>query len=197
MKFRRLRSGYTRRLVALSMMVLAVIATGLMNCTSGDSVLPDEGEMTLSLSSPMFQDGENIPIRYTCEGDDVSPPLAWDEPAAGTQSLVLIVDDPDAPGGVFTHWLLFNLPADSQQLPEAVPAQNELPNGALQGTNDFAKIGYGGPCPASGATHHYRFTIYALDRPLDLKAGVSRKQVIDAIKGHILARGQLTAIYQR
>jgi Raf kinase inhibitor-like YbhB/YbcL family protein len=197
MTFRWLWSAYSSKRVVLWMTVFAIIAAGSMSCTPGDSALPEEGQMTLSLSSSVFQDGGNIPTKYTCDGEDVSPPLAWDDPTAGTQCLVLVVDDPDAAGGVFTHWLLFNLPADSHELPEAVPAQNELPNGALQGKNDFAKIGYGGPCPPSGATHHYRFTIYALDQPLDLKAGVSRKQVIDAIKGHILAWGQLIGMYQR
>jgi len=107
------------------------------------------------------------------------------------------VDDPDAPRGVFTHWLLFNLPADSRELPEAVPTHNELASGALQGKNDFGKIGYGGPCPPAGPAHHYRFTFYALDQLLDLTAGASRKQVTDAVKGHILAWGQLTGMYQR
>jgi Raf kinase inhibitor-like YbhB/YbcL family protein len=197
MEFRWLWSGYTGRRVTLWMTVFAIIAAGLMNCSPGDSALPDEGEMTLSLSSLAFQDGGSIPTRYTCDGQDVSPPLAWGEPTAGARCLVLIMDDPDAPGGVFTHWLLFNLPADSRELPEAVPAQNELPNGALQGKNDIGKIGYGGPCPPSGVTHHYRFTIYALDQPLDLEAGVSRQQVIDAMRGHSLAWGQLTGTYQR
>jgi Raf kinase inhibitor-like YbhB/YbcL family protein len=197
MEFRWLWSGYTGRRVTLWMTVFAIIAAGLMNCSPGDSALPDEGEMTLSLSSLAFQDGGSIPTRYTCDKQDVSPPLAWGEPTAGARCLVLIMDDPDAPGGVFTHWLLFNLPADSRELPEAVPAQNELPNGALQGKNDIGKIGYGGPCPPSGVTHHYRFTIYALDQPLDLEAGVSRQQVIDAMRGHSLAWGQLTGTYQR
>jgi Raf kinase inhibitor-like YbhB/YbcL family protein len=173
------------------MTLLTIIAVGAVSCTPSEPELPDEGEMTLSLSSPVFQEGEDIPIMYTCDGEDISPPLMWGEPPSETQSFVLIMDDPDAPGGVFTHWLLFNLPADSRELPEAVPPDNELANGALQGQNDFGTNGYGGPCPPSGSAHHYRFTIYALDQPLDLMAGASRKQVIDAITGHILARGQL------
>ena len=197
MKVKWLCGGYAGKRVALWMMLLAITAAGLINCSPTDSALPDEGEMTLSLSSSVFQDGDSIPTRYTCDGQDVSPPLAWGEPPAGTQSFALILDDPDAPGGVFTHWLVFNLPADSRELAEAVPAQNELPTGALQGKNDFGTIGYRGPCPPSGSTHHYRFTIYALDQPLDLKAGISRAQVIDAITGHILAWGQLVGMYQR
>jgi len=121
----------------------------------------------------------------------------WSEPPQGTQSLALIVDDPDAPGGVFTHWVVFNILPDSRQLPEAIPTQAQLSSGALQGKNDFGRIGYGGPCPPPGRPHRYRFTLYALDRVLDLKAGVSKKQVVGAMQGHILTQGQLTGTYQR
>ncbi len=153
--------------------------------------------MELTVSSSAFQEGDVIPTEYTCEGQDVSPPLAWDEPPAGTQSLVLIVDDPDAPVGVFTHWVLFNIPSNSRDLPEALPTQAQLPSGAQQGKNDFGRLGYGGPCPPPGRPHRYRFTVYALDQPLELTAGASKKQVLDAIQGHILAQGQLTGTYQR
>ena len=153
--------------------------------------------MTLSISSPAFQDGERIPAKYTCQGQDISPPLKWSQVPNETQSLALIVDDPDAPSGVFTHWVIFNLPPDSRELPEAVPAASQLPSSALQGKNDFGKIGYGGPCPPPGYPHRYRFTLYALDRQLDLKAGSSKKQVLNAMEGHILAQGQLTGTYQR
>jgi len=153
--------------------------------------------MVLSLSSTAFKGGEIIPVKYTCEGQDVSPPLMWSELPQGTQSLALIVDDPDAPVGVFTHWVLFNIPPDSGKLPEAVPTQAQLPSGALQGKNDFGRVGYGGPCPPPGRPHRYCFTLYALDRVLDLKAGVSKKQVLDAMQGHILAQGQLIGTYQR
>lgn len=160
-------------------------------------MLPEEGEMTLSLLSPAFQEGEKIPVKYTCEGQDVSPVLTWGEPPLETQTFALIVDDPDAPVGVFTHWILFNVPSDSRQLAEAVPNQDKLPSGALQGKNDFGKIGYGGPCPPPGRPHRYQFTLYALEKPLDLKAGASKKQVLDAMQGHILTQGQLTGTYQR
>jgi Raf kinase inhibitor-like YbhB/YbcL family protein len=179
------------------MTLLTIISVGIVSCTVNEPELPYKGAMNLSLSSPVFQEGEDIPITYTCDGQDISPPLKWGEPPSETQSFALIMDDPDAPGGVFTHWLLFNLPADSRELPEAVPLHNELANGALQGENGFGNIGYGGPCPPAGSAHHYRFTLYALDQALDLMAGISRKQVIDAITGHILAWGQLTEIYQR
>jgi Raf kinase inhibitor-like YbhB/YbcL family protein len=153
--------------------------------------------MVLAVSSPAFQEGGKIPTKYTCEGQDVSPALTWGEPPAEVRSFALIVDDPDAPGGVFTHWVLFNLPADSRELPEAVPTQAQLPNGSLQGKNDFGRTGYGGPCPPPGRPHRYQFALYALDQPLDLKAGSSKKQVIGAMQGHILAQGQLTGTYQR
>jgi Raf kinase inhibitor-like YbhB/YbcL family protein len=154
--------------------------------------------MALTVLSSAFQEGSEIPARYTCEGQDVSPALTWEEPPAEAQSFALIMDDPDAPGGVFTHWVLFNLPADSRGLSEAVPAQPQLPDGSLQGKNDFGRIGYGGPCPPPGRPHRYQFTLYALDQPLvDLKAGASKKQVIDAMQGHILVQGRLTGTYQR
>ena len=153
--------------------------------------------MALVVSSSAFQEGGEIPTKYTCEGQDVSPALTWSEPPAETRSFTLIVDDPDAPVGVFTHWVLFNLPADSRGLPEAVPTQAQLPDGSLQGKNDFGKIGYGGPCPPPGRPHRYQFTLYALDQTLDLKAGASKKQVLDAMQGHILAQGRLTGTYQR
>ena len=153
--------------------------------------------MALSISSPVFQEGEGIPAKYSCEGQDISPPLAWGEPPAGTNSFALIVDDPDAPGRVFTHWVLFNLPADSRELPEAVPTQPQLSSGALQGKNDFGKTGYGGPCPPPGRPHRYQFTLYVLDQLLDLKPGASKQQVLEAMQGHILDQGQLTGIYQR
>jgi Raf kinase inhibitor-like YbhB/YbcL family protein len=197
MKITRLCGNYTVRRIALWMTLLTIIAVGSASCTASEPELPDEGEMTLSLSSPVFQEGEDIPITYTCDGQDISPPLTWGEPPSETQSFALIMDDPDAPGGVFTHWLLFNLPANSRELSEAIPPHNELVNGALQGKNGSGNIGYGGPCPPSGPAHHYRFTIYALDQAIDLTAGASRIQVIDAITGHILAWGQITGMYQR
>ena len=153
--------------------------------------------MVLSVSSAVFREGEVIPTKYTCQGQDVSPALTWSQPPAGTQSLALIVDDPDAPVGVFTHWVIFNIPADSRGLSEAVPTQAELPNGALQGKNDFGRMGYAGPCPPSGRPHRYQFTVYALDSRLDLTAGVAKKQLLTAMQGHVLAQGELSGSYQR
>jgi Raf kinase inhibitor-like YbhB/YbcL family protein len=158
---------------------------------------PEEMEMTLALSSTAFQEGDSIPDRYTCEGQDVSPPLSWGEPPAGTQSLVLIVDDLDSPGGRFTHWVIFDIPPNSRGLTESVPAQPRLPSGALQGKNDFGNIGYGGPCPPSGKPHRYRFILYAVDCSSGLEEGASKKQVLGAVEDHVVARGQLIGMYQR
>ena len=182
--------------VAILLMVLCLVVVLSVGCEYRERPLK-EGEMALTVSSSAFQEGDKIPAKYTCEGQDVSPPLAWSEPPAGTRSLALIVDDPDAPGGVFTHWLLFNIPPDSRELPEAVPAQAELDSGALQGKTDFGRTGYGGPCPPPGRPHRYQFTLYALDQPLDLEGGASKKQLLSAMEGHILAQGQLTGTYQR
>jgi len=168
----------------------------LAGCKNGEQP-PEEEETILTVSSSAFQEKDRIPSKYSCQGEDVSPPLAWSKPPGGTQSLVLILDDSDAPGGAFTHWVLFNIPSDSRELPEAVPTQAQLPGGALQGKNDFGGIGYRGPCPPPGRAHRYRFTLYALDHSLDLEAGVSEKDLLAAMRGHILAQGQLTGTYQR
>ncbi len=153
--------------------------------------------MELTVSSTVFREGETIPAKYTCQGEDISPSITWGEPPDGTRSLAIIVDDPDAPGGVFTHWIIFNLPADTRQLPAAVPTQPQLDSGARQGKTDFGRVGYGGPCPPPGKPHRYQFTVYALDRTLDLAAGASRSQVLEAMQGNILSRGRLTGIYER
>ena len=176
--------------------LLCVAAWLLPGCESGEETLP-EGEMTLSLSSTAFEEGEAVPTRFTCDGEDISPPLAWGEAPAGARAFVLIVDDPDAPLGVFTHWVLFNIPADRRALPEAVPAEEEVLGGAMQGKNGLGRIGYTGPCPPPGSPHHYRFNLYALDQPLAMAAGASRTQVLDAMQEHVLAQGRLTGTYQR
>jgi len=153
--------------------------------------------MTLSISSPGFQEGERIPAKYTCQGQDISPQLDWSGVPKEAKSLALIMDDPDAPGGIFTHWVIFNIPPDSLKLPEAVPTEPQLPGSARQGSNDGGGIGYSGPCPPPGRPHRYRFTLYALDKQLDLKAGASKKQLIKAMEGHILNQARLTGTYQR
>jgi len=152
--------------------------------------------MEIKVTSRAFQEGGMIPRRYTCDGEDVSPPLAWTGVPEGTKTIALIGDDPDAPMGTWVHWVLFNLPANIKELAEAVPADKELLSGAKQGRNDFRRIGYGGPCPPGG-THRYFFRLYALDSVLDLAAGASKADLLKAIQGHVLAEGQLMGKYKR
>lgn len=152
----------------------------------------------MKITSPVFKEGKPIPPKYTCDGADISPPLAWSEIPAGTQSLALISDDPDAPRGTWVHWVLYNLPAHLFGLPENIPNDKTLAlaNGGAQGKNDFQKIGYGGPCPPKG-THRYYFKLYALDSSLALPSGATQRQVLEAMKGHVLAEAELMGTYAR
>ncbi len=150
----------------------------------------------MQLISPVFSHQDLIPAKYTCDGQDLSPPLRWDDVPAATQSFALICDDPDAPRRTFVHWVLFNLSADRRSLPEGVPPDGTLSEGGIQGKNDFGNLGYGGPCPPSGS-HRYFFKLYALDRFLDLQPGATKDQVTAAMQGHILAEGELMGRYQR
>jgi hypothetical protein len=153
--------------------------------------------MSIEISSPAFQNAAPIPRQYTGDGADQSPPLRWSAPPAGTRSFALICDDPDAPGGIWVHWVLFNLPVQTRELPPGVPTTQTLDNGARQGTSDFGDIGYGGPAPPKGKPHRYFFKLYALDSTLDLPPGASKAQLVEAIKGHVLAEGQCMGTYQR
>ena len=152
--------------------------------------------MDIKIKSPAFVPGGKIPGKYTCDGMDISPPLAWTSGPGGTKTFALICDDPDAPMGTWVHWVLFNLPADIIELRENVPPERELESGAKQGMNDFRKIGYGGPCPPGG-THRYYFKLYALDTEINLEAGATKSELLKAMEGHILAEGQLMGKYER
>ena len=147
--------------------------------------------MTILLNSSAFTDGETIPKKYTCDGQDVSPPLSWSGVPTGTRSLLLIVDDPDAPRGTWVHWVLLDMPPDLQGLPEG--AQGE----GIEGKNDFGRQGYGGPCPPRGSNHRYYFKLYALDSALGLKAGATKGEAEKAMQGHVIAWGQLMGRYGR
>jgi Raf kinase inhibitor-like YbhB/YbcL family protein len=153
-------------------------------------------EMVFELTSAAFAHEESIPGRYTCDGDDVSPALQWSDPPAGTQSLALIVDDPDAPMGAWVHWVVYNLPAETRALPEAVSSNTDLPDGSRHGQNSWRRTDYGGPCPPSGV-HRYVFKLYALDTVLGLEAGASKEQLLQAMEGHILAQTELIGTYTR
>ncbi|HSE83380.1 MAG TPA: YbhB/YbcL family Raf kinase inhibitor-like protein [Thermodesulfobacteriota bacterium] len=152
--------------------------------------------MGIKVTSTAFEDGGMIPKKYTCDGQDISPPLSWDSVPDRTKSIALISSDPDAPRGTWTHWVIYNIPPDARGLPENVPTQKTLQNGAKQGINDFRKIGYGGPCPPGG-THRYYFNVYALDTEIDLDAGASEEELFKAMEGHILAEGELMGKYKR
>jgi Raf kinase inhibitor-like YbhB/YbcL family protein len=145
----------------------------------------------LELTSPAFDDGVNIPRKYTCDGEDVNPPLRIEGVPAGTKSIVLIVDDPDAPLGMWVHWVVWNIPPETKELPE-----NTVPAGAVEGLNDFQKHSYGGPCPLSGK-HKYYFKLYALDIKLNLDPNSLKKDVRNAMEGHVLAQAKLMGTYGR
>ena len=154
--------------------------------------------MAFILTSAAFKDGAPIPGKYTCDGGDVSPPLTWSGAPAGTRSVALIADDPDAPGGTWVHWVLYNLPAEVSELPENIAKVESLDlGGARQGRNDFRRPGYGGPCPPPGPAHRYFFKLYALDTRLELKAGAQKKDVEAAMEGHVLGSAQLMGTYAR
>ena len=151
----------------------------------------------MQVTSIAISPGDEFPIRETCQGADVSPQLAWSGAPANSQSFALILDDPDAPGGTFTHWLVWNIPAATKELPENLPKTPRLPGGARQGRNDFGNIGYGGPCPPPGKAHRYFFRLFALDATLNLKPGAGRRELERTLEGHILARGELMGRFAR
>jgi len=153
--------------------------------------------MSLVLKVTAFANGSEIPRKYTCSGTDLSPALSWSGVSPAAHSLALIVDDPDAPRGTWTHWLIWNIPAHLTHLPEGVPAREVLENGACQGRNDFNRIGYGGPCPPPGHAHRYFFKLYALETALDLKAGASREELDRAIRGLIMSQAEWMGTYRR
>jgi Raf kinase inhibitor-like YbhB/YbcL family protein len=150
----------------------------------------------LRIESAAFENGKPIPPAFTADGKDVSPPLSWSGTPAGTKSLALICEDPDAPRGIWVHWVLYDLPPSLASLPEAIPPRETLSDGARHGRNDFGRWGYGGPAPPSG-THRYFFRLYALDRSLPLPSGASRQEVLRAMEGHVLADGELMGTYSR
>jgi len=151
---------------------------------------------TIELKSMSFAAGEPIPAKHTCDGSNLSPQLSWSNIPDSARELVLICDDPDAPGGTWVHWVVYGLSPDSTGLPENI-AQKGVVSGARQGINDFRKTGYGGPCPPRGPAHRYFFRLYAIDKQLGLEPGATKPEVMKAIEGHILARGELIGLYKR
>jgi len=152
---------------------------------------------TIIISVDGFKNGETIPSRYTCDGRDISPEISWKGLPERAKSVTLIMDDPDAPGGTFLHWTLYNVPHTADKLPEGMSKSQMLADGSLQGITDFGNTGYGGPCPPKGKPHRYYFRIYALDTKLDLPPGAKSEDIEKAMKGHILAKGELMGKYGR
>ena len=150
-----------------------------------------------SVSSEAFLPGEPVPVRFTCRGANTSPAVSWDRAPAGTKSFVLILDDPDAPGGIFTHWLVYGIPGDRLELPAALPKAKEAAGGIQQGINDFGTVGYRGPCPPEGPPHRYVLTLYALDVMVTLEGGAERQALESAMKGHILGGVEAGAVFGR
>ena len=186
----------------------AVIAVGIIawNCPSGAEPVPviDSGKtevmedtaMAITITSSAFEDGGMIPKKHTCDSVNVSPPLTWAGVPDSAVSLALICDDPDAPSRTWVHWVMYNIPPDTNSLSEGVSKDSLLANGAIQGMTDFKKVGYGGPCPPSG-THRYFFKLYALDFTPKFKTHATKAELLKAMEGHVLAEGVLMGRYER
>ena len=194
----RLEAGMTRTMAAIILVLLApAIVRAGGSSALGLPLTNGESAMSFSISTPSFSNGGEIPKKFTCDGVDVSPQLSWTEPPAGTKSLALLVDDPDAPVGNWNHWIMWNLPAATRGLPDGVKKETPLPDGSEQGKNDFHKAGYNGPCPPPGKPHRYYFKIFALDTKIDLKPAASKRELESAMKGHVLAQAELMGRYGR
>jgi Raf kinase inhibitor-like YbhB/YbcL family protein len=180
----------------------ALLFTGLAIIFSacGAGATQTEAAVTtqITITSDAFTNGQSIPAKYSCNGRNISPALAWDEPPTSTQSFALVMDDPDAPMGTWVHWVLYNIPADTRSLQEdlLVTGKNVDPNAIYVGKNSAGKIGYDGPCPPSG-THRYFFKLYALDTTINLLPGATKEQVLKEMNGHILAQGELVGTFSR
>jgi Raf kinase inhibitor-like YbhB/YbcL family protein len=170
---------------------LGALAVGLLILTVGGTAAAFE------LQSPAFSPGGEIPVKYTCDGRDVSPPLRWTDLPAGTNGLALIGDDPDAPGGTWVHWVLYGMKVTARELPEGVPAQDTAVGIGRQGLNDFKRVGYGGPCPPRGPAHRYFFKLYALDVEPALPPRNTKAALLKAMEGHVLGQAELMGRYQR
>ena len=188
------------RLYAL--IVLVTLALVLGGC-KGERQRAEQTQETqtqpleFEMWSPAFAEGDTIPVKYTCTGEDVSPELHWKGAPKWTKSFALICDDPDAPGKTWVHWVAWGIPGEATSLSEAIPPEPVLDGGMRQGTNDFKRIGYGGPCPPPGKPHRYFFKLYALDTLPDLEPGATKDALLKAINGHILAYAQTIGIYGR
>jgi len=200
------------RMFIITLAIFVLLTGGIISCqgesytgdshtTSGKGSIPSPevgmGTAKLTVNSPSFKNGKKIPKKFTVEGADISPALKWSGAPGSTESFVVICDDPDAPNKVWDHWIIFNIPKNRTSLPEGVPARETLPDGASHGANSWKKSRYNGPSPPPGKPHRYFFKVYALDKKLELAPGVDKKTVEEAMKGHIIAEGQLMGTYKR
>jgi hypothetical protein len=179
-----------RFIIAVSL-ILIIAAAGL-----SAAALAERTAAKLNVGSQAFMNGDRIPVKYTCDGEDISPPLSWSPGPADAKTYALVMDDPDAQGA-FAHWVVYNIPASVTYLSEHMTAAGTSGDGTMQGKNSFGNIRYGGPCPPAGKPHHYRFSVYALDSGLPLSPGASMGDVLNAISGHVLAKGELVGTYSR
>ena len=186
-------------LIALLVLIVLFFVVWLIlwRSSSTKDIVDARTVPVITVASSSFTDGGMIPSKFTCDGGDISPQLTASGFPANTKSLAWVVDDPDAPIGTFTHWVIFNLPTELSSLPEGASARPENLLHAIQGKNDFDKIGYGGPCPPGEKPHHYVFHAYAVDSLLELSEGATKSEVASALKGHILAEGKLVGLYVR
>lgn len=171
--------------------IILFVFLGIMGCRTSPESIEGGNVETLKVTSSAFSEGASIPRKYTCEGENVSPPLSWSPVPAGTESWVVIADDPDAPAGTWVHWVLYDLPPETESLPEGAPGYG------VAGRNTSRKEGYSGPCPPPGPAHRYFFRIYALDTTLNLKPGATAAEVEKAMAGHVLAKGELMGRFSR
>jgi Raf kinase inhibitor-like YbhB/YbcL family protein len=168
-----------------------------ISAQSGNTKSQKGPAMSFVLKTTAFSEGSGIPKKYTCDGGDTSPALTWTGAPAGTQSFALIADDPDAPAGTWTHWIVWNIPSNASTLREGLPKMETLSDGTRQGKNDFKRIGYGGPCPPPGKPHRYFFRVYALGAKLDVKPGAGRDELEKAMQTHVLSQTELMGRYGR
>jgi len=180
--------------MSLKLLLLILLLAIVSGCIAKENEVNNMEKVSISSA---FKDGGTIPDEYTCEGEDISPPLSWQGLPADTKSIALIMDDPDASGRAFVHWVIYNIPGSTQKLAKGIPKREKLADGSLQGMTDFGGAGYGGPCPPQGKPHRYILKIYAIDKLLDLPYRGSKEDVETAMKGHILAKGELIGKYAR
>jgi len=188
--------------LSLASLLVSLAVVGAIGCGTDREPAPTptakngNQPVSLELTSPAFAPGEAIPAKYTCDGENVSPPLQWRNAPEETQSLALIADDPDTAVGTWVHWVVYGLSPETEALAEAIPAEATLPDSGRQGNNGLQKLGYFGPCPPSGS-HRYFFKLYALDTMPELPAGASKEQLLEAMEGHVLAQAELMGRYSR